>query len=196
MRVALFVFCLMCVLGGWSGVFAAEAEKGAEALAGDAGEAVHKMTTDAEDNRATELLKKANSGMRAHEQGRYDEAFRLYTEVVDSGVLPPEDNLMSYIYNNRGLIRLRRAEYQAAVADFSNALKAHEESMIYVNRARARTLLGENDAALEDAEKALALNPESSRALNQRAIAYLNKGMPGRARQDIEKVRFMYPFLK
>ena len=65
-------------------------------------EILTKQTSDAEDSRATALLKTANAGMRAHEQGRYDEAMRLYSQVIDSGILPPEDNLMSYLYNNRG----------------------------------------------------------------------------------------------
>lgn len=159
-------------------------------------EKIEKKTTDAEDSRATAFLKTANAGMRAHEQGQYDDAIRLYAQVIDSGVLPPEDNLMSYLYNNRGLLLLRRKDYRGAASDFTNALKGHEEAMMYVNRARAWTLLGEDDKALEDAEKAVELAPESSRAYNQRAIAYLNKGMPGRARQDIEAVRYMYPFLK
>ncbi len=159
-------------------------------------EVLQKKTTDAEDSRASALLKTANSGMRAHEQGRYDEAMRLYSQVIDSGILPPQDNLMGYLCNNRGLLLLRRGNYRGAVADFSNALKGRAEAMMYVNRAKAWTMLGEDDKALEDADKAIELAPESSRAYNQRAIAYLNKGMPGRARQDIEKVRYMYPFLK
>ncbi len=176
----LMMFCLLAS----SVAFAQEEEK------------IEKKTTEADDSRATALLKTANAGMRAHEQGKYDEAVTLYTQVIDSGALPPEDNLMSYLYNNRGLLRMQRADYQGAVSDFTNALKGRAEAMMYVNRAKAWTLLGEDEKALEDADKAVELAPESSRAHNQRAIALLNSGMSGRARQDIEKVRFLYPFLK
>ncbi len=138
-------------------------------------------------------LKAANT---AAEQGKADDAIRLFSQALAAGDLSPADQLAARkgrggAYTAKSLIadafekldqaRGLRAD---AIADFTAALgiKADDED-IHIARAQAYTLNGEHDAAIADLDAALKLN-NSLTTLVQRASSERAKGDYDRAVAD------------
>jgi tetratricopeptide (TPR) repeat protein/predicted Ser/Thr protein kinase len=87
--------------------------------------------------------------------GAYDRAGEALDRALAQG--PDAD---AYLW--RGLVHLRRRQYEAAFADSTRALQL-DPSLVwaYRNRARAYRYRGEVDAALADLDKALELDPSA-----------------------------------
>jgi tetratricopeptide (TPR) repeat protein len=79
-------------------------------------------------------------------------------------------------YNNRGIILLRKLDFQHALEEFNSAIKYGTNSpMRYThlyNRARAESLLQQYDAALADFAEAQKLNADGSQVPSGRCITY------------------------
>ena len=138
-------------------------------------------------------LKAANT---AAEQGKADDAIRLFSQALAAGDLSPADQLTARkgrggAYTAKSMIadafeKLDQARdlRDDAIADFTAALgiKADDED-IHIARAQAYTLNGEHDAAIADLDAALKLN-NSLTTLVQRASSQRAKGDYDRAVAD------------
>ncbi|HEX7901912.1 MAG TPA: protein kinase [Planctomycetota bacterium] len=95
--------------------------------------------------------------------GAYERSGEILDRVLAAG--PDAD---AYLW--RGIVNLRRRQYEAAFADSTRALQLDATlTWAYRNRARAHRYRGDVDAALEDLSKALALAPEAYLTYVERA---------------------------
>ncbi|MFI4961200.1 MAG: tetratricopeptide repeat protein [Hyphomicrobiales bacterium] len=138
-------------------------------------------------------LKAANA---AAEQGKADDAIRLFTQALAAGDLSSADQFAARKgrgseYTAKSLIadafeRLDQARglRADAVADFTAALAIKtDDADLYVARAQVYDLNGQNDSAIADFDAALKLN-NSSLTLVQRASSLSVKGDYDRAVAD------------
>jgi tetratricopeptide (TPR) repeat protein len=105
--------------------------------------------------------------------GKSDQRFeKLCTEAIETELLSTRDRAGTYV--NRGVLKLRRADFGAAIADFDVAAQTQPDlGEAYVNRGAA--LLGEHKFAegLSDINKAITLGVEEpAKAYYNRAVAY------------------------
>lgn len=143
-----------------------------------------------------DVMDDANDAVRAQENGDYERAFELYTRVVDAGELPEGDNLLAYCLNNRGLIHVRKKEYDQAMADFNAAIEHRPDYIFYFNRGRLLMHLGRDQEAIQDFTQSLMRNMEFTRAFHARGLAKLNTGDTRGGLADLEKAQVHFPFLK
>ena len=96
----------------------------------------------------------------------------LCSQSLSEELLVPRDKAGTFV--NRGIMRLRRGDMQAAVQDFNQAARYKADlGEIYVNRGAA--LIGQHRYAdgLADVNKGLALGvDEPAKAYYDRALAY------------------------
>lgn len=96
----------------------------------------------------------------------------LCTQALDEELMTPRDKAGTFV--NRGIIKMRRGELAAALADFDLAVRYKPElGEIYINRGAA--LVGEHRYAdgLADLNKGLKLGVEEpAKAFYNRALAY------------------------
>lgn len=95
-------------------------------------------------------------GTDAYKARNYDLAINKLTESIK---LDPQNYTA---YNNRGLTYRDKGDYDAAIADFTTALKIKTDWFIYYNRGTAYHEKKENDSAIADFNKALKLNPDDT----------------------------------
>lgn len=143
-----------------------------------------------------DVMDDANDAVRAHENDRLEEAMALYTRAIDSGELPDGDNLLAYLYNNRGILFVRQKQYDRAMADFDQALSHEKDYMIFFNRGRLHLHLGENEKALDDTTQALMRNLDFTRAFHIRGLAKLNMGDIQGGHADLKQAKVQFPYLK
>lgn len=143
-----------------------------------------------------DVMDDANDGVRAHENGRFDEAMFLYTRAIDSKELPDGDNLLSYLYNNRGLLYVKRHDYDKAMADFNAAIGHKPDYIFHFNRGRLLMHLERDQEAIQDFTQSLMRNPDFTRAFHARGLAKLNTGDVQGGLADLEKAQVHFPFLK
>ena len=132
----------------------------------------------------------------AAEQGKADEAVRLFGQALAAGDLSPADKVEAYKgraneYTGKSLIadaferldqgRQARGE---AIADFTAALKLKtDDAALYLARAQVYALDGQSDPAIADFTAALKLD-NSAVTLVQRGSSLLAKGDYDRAIAD------------
>ena len=138
-------------------------------------------------------LKAANAAMQ---QGKADEAIRLFTQALAASDLSPADQVAArkgrgVEYTSRSLIadafeRLDQARSlrDNAIADFTAALAIkNDDAAIYIARGQAYDMNGQYDSAIADFDAALKL-ANSPLTLAQRAGSELAKGDYDRAVAD------------
>lgn len=138
----------------------------------------------------------ANAAVRAQEQGRLDEAMELYTRAIDSGELPDGDNLLSYLYNNRGLIWVKRKEYDKALQDFDAAISHKKDYIFYFNKGRLLMEQGKDQEAIAAFTQTLMKKPDFTRAFHARGLAKLNTGDVEGGLADLKQAKQSFPFLE
>lgn len=104
---------------------------------------------------------------------------------IDSGALEPCDRSLAeeeltprktaIAYANRGVVQFNLGDYEAAVSDFSSALRLgiHVQAKIYANRGLSHEALHYDVLARADYEAALKINP--SHAVAARRLEELKK---------------------
>lgn len=140
-----------------------------------------------------DYLKLANT---AAQQGKFDDALRLFSQALAAGDLSAADQITAYKgrgqeYTAKSLIadafgRLDQARQARndAIADFTAALKLKtDDAALYVARAQVYVLDGQNDAAIADFDAALKLD-KTPLILLQRGASLLAKGDYDRAIAD------------
>lgn len=142
-----------------------------------------------------EISHVANSAIQAHERGEFYLALKLYTEVIDAGVLADGDSLLLYALNNRAVLRCYMGDYQAGIEDLTRALNAKADPTVYVNRGDAWAALGNDDLAIADYDEAIRRYPRYAKAYFSRGFAWMNKGMRDMALKDFQKAHILDPTL-
>lgn len=104
-----------------------------------------------------------------------DDAIAACTRAIGSGQLSQENLATSYY--NRGYEYRAKEEYDAAIADFNQALKLSPNmTQAYNNRAVALYDKGEYDESIADYNAALRLDPKHLNAFYGLGNAYKSKG--------------------
>jgi tetratricopeptide (TPR) repeat protein len=118
--------------------------------------------------------------------GKSDQrAERACTDALDTEMLSPRDRAGTFV--NRGVLKLRRAAFDAAIKDFDTALDLQPQmGEAYVNRGAAA--IGEHRYAesLPDLNKAIALGVEEP------AKAYYNRALAYEGLDDVKSAYFDY----
>src|SRR6202035_4455060 len=134
------------------------------------------------------LSRMVRRALRAHEQGEFDKAERLYTAVLHRDA----DNFDAL--HGLGLINYRRGRLDAALALIQAALKAD------LDRADGFSSLGlvfhalkQFERALKSYDEGLRLAPDAAELLNRRGVALLELGRPQEALDNFEHVLVTVP---
>jgi tetratricopeptide (TPR) repeat protein len=100
------------------------------------------------------------------------QAEKTCTGALEGELLATLDRAGTYV--NRGIIKLRRQNYDQAIADFDIALKTKPDlAEAFVNRGAARIGKHQFKESVADLNKALELGvPEPEKAYYNRALAY------------------------
>jgi tetratricopeptide (TPR) repeat protein len=85
-----------------------------------------------------------SAGVIAFNQGRTDEAIRLFTKVIESSDLRYSKSYTAYY--NRGICWLRKKNYDKAIADFNMAIEIKPDYSQAIT-ARDRALVQQRKAA-------------------------------------------------
>ena len=103
------------------------------------------------------------------ESGEYKNAILAYSVAIDFST----DNYIKVkAYNNRGWVKNRLEEYEAAIEDCNEAIRLNPKyADAYSNRGCAKNELKQHEAAIENYNEAIRLNPEDANAYN-----YNNRG--------------------
>ena len=105
--------------------------------------------------------------------GKSDRKFEVMcTRALEEEALSSRDRAGTYV--NRGVMKLRRADYDAAVLDFNQAVRLKPDmGEGYVNRGAAAIGMHRYPESLEDLNKGIALGvDEPAKAYYNRAMAY------------------------
>lgn len=131
---------------------------------------------------------------QAADAGRFD----FGAEALCSGALITEaldDDRRAAVLTNRGVMRLRRADYEAARADFDAAtVLAPASGEAFVDRGAALLGQGRYSEAIADLDKGLALGAkEPEKAIFDRALAHEALGDPKSAYSDYLRASALRP---
>jgi tetratricopeptide (TPR) repeat protein len=118
--------------------------------------------------------------------GKSDQRFEKYcTEAIETEMLGARDRAGTYV--NRGVMKLRRLNYEAAMVDFNQAARLSPDlGEAYVNRGAA--LLGEHKYAEGMAD----LNKGISLGVEEPAKAYYNRALAFEGLDDAKSAYFDY----
>jgi tetratricopeptide (TPR) repeat protein len=116
------------------------------------------------------LAKECSQAALAGETAKHFED--LCTLALDGELLSSRDRAGTYV--NRGILKLRRMEYESATFDFNRAVQSFPGlGEIYVNRGAAAVGQHRYKEGLDDLNKALELGvDEPEKAYFNRALAY------------------------
>jgi tetratricopeptide (TPR) repeat protein len=102
------------------------------------------------------------------------------TALIGSGDESDIDLVSDYV--SRGNAHADRQDYDAAIADYGEALgRDPARAALYYDRAAAYRMKGDYDRAIADYDRAIALDPRYEDAFVNRGVAYAAKGDTDRA---------------
>ena len=103
------------------------------------------------------------TGLRRELPGRYDEAMKKFTAALKKP-LPGDQRL--YVYLNRGTAHNFKWEFDAAIGDFTEALRLNPAlADAYGGRGYAWQWKGKTDKAIADLTEAIRLDPNSNQPI-------------------------------
>ncbi len=111
----------------------------------------------------------ANAAITGKSERKFEETC---TRALEEEGLSPRDRAGTYV--NRGVMKLRRMSYDAAILDFNQAVRLKPEmGEGYVNRGAAAVGMHRYPESLADLNKAIELGVEEpAKAYYNRALAY------------------------
>lgn len=93
-------------------------------------------------------------------------------------------------YNDRGMQRAEKGDYQGAIADYTAAIALDPEyAEAYYNRAYDRSEVKDYQGAIEDYSKVIELEPDAAPAYFNRGMAKAKLGDAEGANADCETAR-------
>jgi tetratricopeptide (TPR) repeat protein len=117
------------------------------------------------------MLDTLTLGLRHHQQGRLDEADRLYQAALAQQPGDPD------ALHLRGVVALQKGDYRRAADQIGQAISRNPGSAAYhANLAEALRSLGQLDRAADCCRTALRLQPRSAEAVNTLALVLLAQG--------------------
>lgn len=103
-------------------------------------------------------LETLQKGLGLHREGRYQEAIREFTRVIDTQRGFPE----AYVF--RGIALHNVGQFSDAVRDFSKALELDTQNLtVRLYRGESYLAMGQQEAAAEDFMAVVRANPEDKR---------------------------------
>ena len=121
--------------------------------------------------------------LKAHNDGNYEKSIKLYSEAVE---LKPMDNVLSIVYNHRGMAYFMCSEYDNALNDFTKAIQTNQNShRAYGNRAIIYKLYQSYEEAINDFNKSIELRHNQPETLKHLAKAYFEDSQFTNALQTI-----------
>jgi tetratricopeptide (TPR) repeat protein len=110
-------------------------------------------------------------GFRHHQQGRLDEAARLYQSVLTQR--PGDPDALHLL----GVVALQKGDYRRAAEQIGRAIARKPGSAVYhANLAEAFRSLGQLDRAADSCRTALHLQPDSAETANSLGLVLLAQG--------------------
>lgn len=118
--------------------------------------------------------------------GRAEPRFEQYcTDAIDYEMLSPRDRAGTFV--NRGVLKLRRANWESARQDFDQAVRLYPKmGEAYVNRGAAALGQGRYADSLPDLDKGISLGIEEP------AKAYFNRALAHEGLDDMKSAYFDY----
>jgi putative GTP pyrophosphokinase len=126
-----------------------------------------------------------------HNRGRYGEAIRIYTSILEEGTTR---EVSAVIHKHRGMAYFSESRYPEAIADFTEALARDPQcyKAAYF-RGVVHSVLEDYAAALVDYEVSLSINPFQAYTLYRRAQVYWHLGDYPKVLADCEAVLRIAP---
>ena len=146
--------------------------------------------------RAREALFDAQSGSEAAQRHNPDMAITLYSKAIEVGTLPSETE--ADVFNARGMARLQKQDWNAAVADFNEALKRKAGSTeAHFGLGVAYSSQGNDDGALREfgsiIEQGRGARDMLADAYAARGETYLTLGQYQRGLEDFDEALSRQP---
>ena len=124
--------------------------------------------------------------------GGPDSQIKGCTELIESDERTSQT--LALAYNNRGNAYALKGDYDLAIKDYEEAIKAKSDnSKAFYNRALAYKRKGEHDRAIADLDQALKLDPYYMNAFIARAQVYEKKSDYAHAVQDYDEAIKLQP---
>lgn len=91
-------------------------------------------------------------------------------------------------YSSRGMVHDDAEDYEAAIADYNEALKiVPQDASVLVLRGNAYDAIGESQKAIDDYTEAIRLNPDDAAPYYNRGAVHQELGDKDKARRDYRK---------
>lgn len=104
------------------------------------------------------------------------------------------EKIHSLSFFSRGMVRLKKEDYDRAIADFNEAIRRNPvDQLAYNNRGLAYSHKGDYTRAVEDYTEAIRLNPKDASAYSNRGNTYSYMGDYDRAMKDFNKAVRLTP---
>ncbi|MGZ6176447.1 MAG: tetratricopeptide repeat protein [Candidatus Binataceae bacterium] len=148
---------------------------------------------------ATPAFAQSSDLQRQCEDKSADVAISACSEIIDNGGASTGTRIvasrqLASVYTLRGAAYARKRDYDHALQDLDNALKANPKyALALANRGAVYTAKGEFDRAIDDYTQAIALDPKLTRAYANRGNAYFGKQDDARAIADYDKALALEP---
>ncbi|MEQ9575815.1 MAG: tetratricopeptide repeat protein, partial [Rhodospirillales bacterium] len=132
------------------------------------------------------------AGVAAAKAGSLPQAVDLFTKAIDAGTLGDGD--LARVHNNRGATYRRLGNIDAAIRDFSRAIRLRPKYFrAHVNRGAAYGDAGKFKDAEEDYAEAVKLRPQDMTTFMERAKTRAQSGRLDTAILDLNEVLRVQP---
>ena len=121
-----------------------------------------------------------------------DAAIAACTRAIVSG--PHSDDALAELYYNRGFEQRKKGNYEAAIADYSEAIRLNPtDPDAFNNRGIVWHKIGENEKALADYNEAIRLNPTDPEVFYNRGLVWREIGENEKAVADYSEAIRLNP---
>jgi tetratricopeptide (TPR) repeat protein len=115
------------------------------------------------------------AGTRAHNQGNYDEALRLYTKAITAGELAPQ--YVQALRQRAAIWTEHKKDFDRGIADLSESLRLDpQDAASLAHRGSAWREKKDFERAIADYSEAILVDPKETFAWNRRGVVYLMLG--------------------
>src|SRR5262245_18628107 len=134
-----------------------------------------------------------DAGMRAHDQGKWEEALRLYTKAITSGELGGAKHADA-LRNRASLWSEYKKDFDRAIADLDEAIRLNpQDAVALAHRGSCWRNKKDFERAIADYSAAIRMNPQDTFPLNRRGLTYLLLGNYRAAIADYDRAIAIWP---